>query len=87
MKPTDHLIALRKIVSKQSSPYRPGLMAAIADLQYALIRHERFVENTESAQSPNTPSRTALGHHTAGPTVTVRQTATDAALEVLDCVD
>lgn len=83
----EHLTSLRKIVSRESSPYRPGLMAAIADLQYALIRHARFVNENEATQSPYKPSETALGHKPAGPTVTARNTHTDAALEALDCSD
>ena len=81
--PREHLLALRKQVLKESSPFRPGILAAIQDLNYALANHENFVDASPPMQS----SETALGHKPKGRTVAANSTHTDAALAALDCSD
>ena len=42
---TEHLHAIREIVLRESSPFRPSLLAAIQDLEHGLYRHQQCVDS------------------------------------------
>lgn len=49
----EHLVEIQKQLSRESSPYKPGLLALLQELNGALIRHERFVRETRKGRNPN----------------------------------
>ena len=93
------LQTLRKRLGKESSPFRPGILAMCQELRHALTQHDAFVTETAPAAPQgaqvgnntrmrgNPPRTTALGHKPKGRVVEGTHTQTDEALEALECSD
>ena len=94
MRASDIILKAIEMVERDSSPWRPELLAELNHTLRAAYLHESWIKpapprETASATafSRDTASTTALGHHPTRGVVDTRLTATDKALEVLDCSD
>ena len=84
----EYVQGLKQAVSRESSPFRPGLLMLLQEVEHAVHQHLRWACTAERCESAVVPPReTALGHKPKGITVVGHSVQTDAALEALSCSD
>ena len=58
----DHLLAMRRLVENEPSPFRPGIIQYLDELHFAMLKHDHFVKSTDDvipAATPVSPITTA----------------------------
>lgn len=80
MRASDIILKAIEVVERDSSPWRPELLAELNHTLRAAYLHESWIK-------PAPPRETALGHKPKGITVAGHSVATDKALQALECSD
>ena len=45
----DHLLAMRRLVENEPSPFRPGIIRYLDELHFAMLKHEDFVDTDDDS--------------------------------------